>query len=104
SQPTGAPLRHTRVPYPTLFRSDEEAEASLEATELVDRLRRLLGPLGFGFEPIARGQVSLVAAMGRRGYKVLVQLLSRTERVDWRSEEHTSELQSRENHVCRLLL
>src|SRR5690606_39374281 len=24
--------------------------------------------------------------------------------VDWRSEEHTSELQSRENLVCRLLL
>src|SRR5690606_39764574 len=24
--------------------------------------------------------------------------------IDWRSEEHTSELQSRENLVCRLLL
>lgn len=72
-----APLR------PPAAGLDEEEEASLEATELVDRLRRLLGPLGFGFEPIARGQVSLVAAMGRRGYKVLVQLLSRTERVDW---------------------
>src|SRR5690606_38301297 len=72
-----APLR------PPAAGLDEEEEASLEATGLVDRLRRLLGPLGFGFEPIARGQVSLVAAMGRRGYKVLVQLLSRTERVDW---------------------
>jgi len=65
------------------YAPDEEDEASLEASELVDRLRRVVTPLGFTVEPIARGQVSLVASMGRRGYKVLVQLLSRSERLDW---------------------
>src|SRR5690606_19655724 len=75
--PASAPAR------PPAASLDEEDEAALEATELVDRLRRVVAPLGFAVEPLARGQVSLVANMGRRGYKVLVQLLSRTERVDW---------------------
>src|SRR5690606_42146294 len=34
----------------------------------------------------------------------LMELLWRTQRGQLRSEEHTSELQSRENLVCRLLL
>ncbi len=81
-------VQERRAPAPAPARPpaiglDEEDEASLEATALVDRLRRVLTPLGFVLEPIARGQVSLVAHMGRRGYKALVQLLSRTERVDW---------------------
>ncbi len=61
----------------------DEDEDGLEATELVARLRRFVSPLGYAIEPLARGQVSLVASMGRRGYKVLVQLQSRQGRIDW---------------------
>src|SRR5690606_41652865 len=31
-------------------------------------------------------------------------LMTEFSKIEWRSEEHTSELQSRENLVCRLLL
>jgi len=62
---------------------DDEDGASLEATELANRLRAALLPLGFRLEPLGRGQVNVHADMGRRGYRVLVQLLSRTRRLDW---------------------
>ena len=61
----------------------EDDGASLEATELANRLRAALLPLGFRLEPLGRGQLIVHADMGRRGYRVLVQLLSRTERLDW---------------------
>ena len=57
--------------------------ASLEATELANRLRTALTPLGFRIEPLGKGQLNVHADMGRRGYRVLMQLLSRTERLDW---------------------
>jgi hypothetical protein len=62
---------------------DDDDGASLEATELANRLRAALLPLGFRLEPLGRGQLNVHADMGRRGYRVLVQLLSRTERLDW---------------------
>src|SRR5436309_16138456 len=74
------PPRSTLFPYTTLFRSGRSSTA-------VDRCvpvgRR--GPWNFGGlgRPHVGGRVDLVAR---------------------RSEEHTSELQSRENLVCRLLL
>lgn len=62
---------------------DDDEGASLEATELANRLRRALAPLGYRFEPLGNGQLSLHADMGRRSYRVLVQLLSRSRRLDW---------------------
>src|SRR5690606_41401125 len=49
------------------------------------------------------GDVDLVLAVGR---EVVLddEAAPRAERKAFRSEEHTSELQSRENLVCRLLL
>src|SRR5690606_41796763 len=65
--------------------------------------RRIGGAKGDGLEsrPIARGQLEadMAAAADHFGEFRLV----RGEDED-RSEEHTSELQSRENLVCRLLL
>src|SRR5690606_41853634 len=46
-----------------------------------------------------REQGELLAAKDRSG-----RVVRRVEQQDARSEEHTSELQSRENLVCRLLL
>ncbi len=62
---------------------DEDDGASLEATELANRLRLALAPLGFRLEPVALGQLNLHADMGRRSYRVLVQLLCRSKRLDW---------------------
>src|SRR5260370_14779719 len=70
------PPRSTLFPYTTLFRS-----------------------LRHGIPPNASGESGAVSAARRildRGNPSL--------RVSWRSEEHTSELQSHLNLVCRLLL
>src|SRR5256885_13265872 len=69
------PPRSTLFPYTTLFRSRESA-------------RRTLGH----FDRLPSGLAAAHAGITRR-------------RVEWlRSEEHTSELQSPCNLVCRLLL
>src|SRR5690606_40309537 len=64
-----------------------------------ERLIRWYTTIGLLDPPIARrGRVALY---GRRH---LLQLVAIKRRQAARSEEHTSELQSRENLVCRLLL
>src|SRR2546426_6641336 len=70
------PPRSTLFPYTTLFRSSERGSG--EAS------------------PIARKNDRMLLRLGRRrGWR---------RRGTWRSEEHTSELQSPCNLVCRLLL
>src|SRR2546422_7991003 len=76
------PPRSTLFPYTTLFRSDQEADVPDPVHE-----ERLLARVGVDplIEPEADEQV-------------------RAEPHALRSEEHTSELQSRLHLVCRLLL
>src|SRR2546430_12770631 len=74
------PPRSTLFPYTTLFRSDHEAE----------QCRR-------GGEPAAPRQ-AVVPRHEQDGYDV------QDAQAELRSEEHTSELQSQSNLVCRLLL
>src|SRR5258706_8712237 len=69
------PPRSTLFPYTTLFRSASAARARLSPTRYSE--------LGYGPPPLSRWR----ACQARR-----------------RSEEHTSELQSLTNLVCRLLL
>src|SRR3712207_8858717 len=77
------PPRSTLFPYTTLFRS------------------RLADQRGVQVGPVA-GEVGLVEADGRT---VVVGPDARADPVgELRSEEHTSELQSRQYLVCRLLL
>src|SRR3712207_8267956 len=76
------PPRSTLFPYTTLFRSDRDAER--------DRL-------GLGD---ARGHVVAEVALAEHDHGLGAALPGRDER----SEEHTSELQSRQYLVCRLLL
>src|SRR3712207_8583982 len=80
------PPRSTLFPYTTLFRSHEA-----ERLRHAGRLGALLAPLGEAGKrrPEAHG------AVGPERAQLLGQL---------RSEEHTSELQSRQYLVCRLLL
>src|SRR5436309_7504537 len=82
------PPRSTLFPYTTLFRS-EVARRVVQEHVLGARVARV-NPVGF------RARVPLVD----RG----VELHARVAADVRRSEEHTSELQSRENLVCRLLL
>src|SRR5690606_41728332 len=89
-------------PYTTLFRSHERAVVQPAqitvvdqgAQQVVGRAQRQLRLTGQLF----RGRAVLVRA--RRLQQAEGPLHGR----DQRSEEHTSELQSRENLVCRLLL
>src|SRR5690242_21198333 len=74
------PPRSTLFPYTTLFRSRLDV--------VRDLLARLQEVLGFRVLVIGRTKMQLKALVRRGG----------------RSEEHTSELQSHVNLVCRLLL
>src|SRR5258706_6843695 len=80
------PPRSTLFPYTTLFRSRQQAAAGAD----VPQQRRTQETAGAGAEQV--GGVDLVHALGVR----------RQDQA--RSEEHTSELQSLTNLVCRLLL
>src|SRR3712207_8457890 len=84
------PPRSTLFPYTTLFRSHDRRLVVLEplAVEADDELRRLL-----------RGEPD----HGRRPADHVGQVAEVDPRAP-RSEEHTSELQSRQYLVCRLLL
>src|SRR3712207_6952206 len=82
------PPRSTLFPYTTLCRSDRRIDATVDVAVVRvvaegggRRLRRALGVLG---------HVDLEAQLGHH--------------ARLRSEEHTSELQSRQYLVCRLLL
>src|SRR3712207_7208584 len=83
------PPRSTLVPYTTLFRSPDGA------------LDRLTGALGSAH----RATLKLPVRSTRRVRPVLAfKALSSARLILGRSEEHTSELQSRQYLVCRLLL
>src|SRR2546430_7486951 len=76
------PPRSTLFPYTTLFRSSRRNAAP--------RARALPRPVSSPPRAPARGRRSTVDRRSRR--------------ASLRSEEHTSELQSQSNLVCRLLL
>src|SRR3712207_7195367 len=85
------PPRSTLFPYTTLFRSGPGSIITLNrmAGEPVDLL--------VNGRPIARGEVVVIdEEFGLRVTEVVGSAV--------RSEEHTSELQSRQYLVCRLLL
>src|SRR3712207_7288760 len=77
------PPRSTLFPYTTLFRSDERGRPVVDDS--------YLAWLHAGPEPVT---VELPGPPWADGYELLLS----------RSEEHTSELQSRQYLVCRLLL
>src|SRR2546422_2701993 len=85
------PPRSTLFPYTTLFRSDR-----FRRGRLVHELEHTL----------AAGLVAVVEELAPGGPRVLPDFLVRQAllKPHVRSEEHTSELQSRLHLVCRLLL
>src|SRR3712207_8554148 len=98
------PPRSTLFPYTTLFRSNRAA-GGLEQTRQRPQQGRLAaaGRAHDGHElaPVHRERQAVehgvLAAVGQVG-------VSEVNDLEERSEEHTSELQSRQYLVCRLLL
>src|SRR3712207_8700542 len=86
------PPRSPLFPYPTLFRSLVDADRLPEAEALLRRYVEWFGPGNVAVEL----QHNLVHGDTRR--------VDRLVALAERSEEHTSELQSRQYLVCRLLL
>src|SRR5690242_21504987 len=88
------PPRSTLFPYTTLFRSEDKA-STLEFLsqqtylDMSGRAHPMLEPQEFRFLSIRKGTLDPQ---------------ERLEMESHRSEEHTSELQSHVNLVCRLLL
>src|SRR5690606_41596993 len=85
-------LRSILFPYTTLFRSHEIDKARRKLKSWARRRRQatplVLFPATSWIEPEPYGRVLIIAPWN----------------YPFRSEEYTSELQSRENLVCRLLL
>src|SRR3712207_7800222 len=85
------PPRSTLFPYTTLFRSARDRAA------LRLRLRDLAAAR------VRSGDRRLHVLLRREGWRINYKRVDRLHREE-RSEEHTSELQSRQYLVCRLLL
>src|SRR3712207_8598569 len=93
------PPRSTLFPYTTLFRSDAVAKLAVNTYDLLVLDLNLPDVDGFA---LCRG-VRDGSIAGPSGPELrILMLTARGELV--RSEEHTSELQSRQYLVCRLLL
>src|SRR3712207_6875478 len=88
------PPRSTLFPYTTLFRSPELVFLTAPCSKLVYMTR--FGKWCLSQYRISRGEEQISARLGKgpQGHSPL----------PMRSEEHTSELQSRQYLVCRLLL
>src|SRR5690606_42164663 len=92
--------RSTLCPYTTLFRSRFRASDQLtidaglryDRQTLTDSTKDFAPRLGFAWHP---GNDSRLVVRG--GYAMYYPQL----RTNWRSEEHTPELQSRETLACR---
>src|SRR5690606_42109929 len=93
------PSRPTLFPYTTLFRSRRIAEQAEGVAQGAQTELRQLDVARTLPAPHAQGLAEVLAAVGDVGRAGRV-----VQAADPRSEEHTSELQSRENLVCRLLL
>src|SRR5947209_14761579 len=90
------PPRSTLFPYTTLFRSptlrDWLAEDWSRVSLGVEEFLRFVSPVQFTKPRFVRKDINLGCVRLRKGDRIM------------RSEEHTSELQSRQYLVCRLLL
>src|SRR3989475_3492710 len=88
------PPRSTLFPYTTLFRSDLHHGAGMSLRIEIGEAALLAADLAFVSHFIAKRQRTVVEGL----------IIPGPVRHVLRSEEHTSELQSQSNLVCRLLL
>src|SRR3712207_8494751 len=88
------PPRSTLFPYTTLFRSARTAPSAARSRSASRRMRIGFLPPSSSEQPISRSAQPFAISL-----PVAVEPVKQM-----RSEEHTSELQSRQYLVCRLLL
>src|SRR2546430_5463244 len=92
------PPRSTLFPYTTLFRSRCSKGAGRNRTRVTGS--RAVAQFGSALDWGSRGR----GFKSRQPDQVREHVDRHSDPPDWRSEEHTSELQSQSNLVCRLLL
>src|SRR5690606_40828691 len=96
------PPRPTLFPYTTLFRSQAQAFRNPQTLRPTRQIRAPDGSVREAFPRVFRGRNT--AAQTRISANENAGRAECRNPFRSRSEEHTSELQSRENLVCRLLL
>src|SRR2546430_13241704 len=92
------PPRSTLFPYTPLFRSKNPAAAAISAEHLVRRFGNFTAVNDVSFR-VEKGEIFGFLGPNGSGKTTVIKMLT-----GLRSEEHTSELQSQSNLVCRLLL
>src|SRR3712207_7592350 len=96
---TRRPPRSTLFPYPPLFRSVLRSSVGVICSRLIAR-PPALSPITIPIQGVAVSSDSAVPSASSGNRSVTTAEATTT----LRSEEHTSELQSRQYLVCRLLL
>src|SRR3712207_7177098 len=93
------PPRSTLFPYTTLFRSCDEPTSALDH-ETGQKVMEVLRTVAVGSD-----RALVVVTHDSRTFEFADRIAQMDDgRIEKRSEEHTSELQSRQYLVCRLLL
>src|SRR5690606_40761185 len=99
-----SPPKSTHFPYTTLFRS-----ATLKGWDVSERLKELTVPtlmIGGKYDTMDPKYMEWMSTQVQNGRSITCNAGHMSQYDDpetyFRSEEHTSELQSRENLVCRL--
>src|SRR5206468_12580044 len=98
------PPSATLFPYTTLFRSISEEWVVLRDRAVIGKMRPGESVRVLAWGPRVSEAPSVTQSQGRAAVRVLKMVRSRWVRlaqVQLRSEEHTSELQSRSDLVCR---
>src|SRR3712207_8944493 len=96
------PPRSTLFPYTTLFRSQSGQNTVAVADAVKERLAEIAPTLPKGFRAEIVGDQSIFIKASLKA--IQTHLIEGGILAAVRSEEHTSELQSRQYLVCRLLL
>src|SRR5690606_41828464 len=96
---TRPPLRSTLLPYTTLFRSigsfDEKSKEYVFNIKQLNNVKSIIQD---------QEQLNILKDMNKKVKSIGAKRGAKRGVKQGRSEEHTSELQSRENLVCRRLL
>src|SRR5205085_12450812 len=96
--------RSPLFPYTTLFRSTiRAAAAGICAGDNSTSARRAAAAVPTRYSPRARARHQKAKTQPRHGASRILQITTEATHEPARSEEHTSELQSQSNLVCRLL-
>src|SRR5690606_41131755 len=105
--PKAKELRRVAEPLITLAKVDSVANRRLAFSRLQSKeaVGKLFSDLGPRYQNRPGGYIRILKCGFRAGDKAPMAYVELVDRpVQSRSEEHTSELQSRDNLVCRLLL